>query len=197
MNSTDKIYVWDKFIRFFHWNLVLGMIAGYLTAEFDYLLVHSYVGYYLGILLAARIIWGFAGGPYARFTALRFRPREAIAYIFSVLTRRNIRHYQAHNPASASMAVTLMIVLALLLFSGSILYGYVEFIGPMTFLTASFPEGLKSVLEDLHELFFDIIFLLIIFHVAGAVTSSFIHKENLIKAMIHGYRKKHNNTEEH
>ena len=186
----NKIYIWDKFIRFFHWNLVLGIAAGYITAENDLIEAHSLIGYYLGVLLILRIIWGFLGKSHAKFSNFLFPLMKVPEYLLSLLSRKDIKDYQAHNPASAYMALTLMLVLGLLLISGSLVLGYLEFEGPLTSITNELPNGYKSTLVEIHEIFFDILITLIILHIAGAIISSILHKENLIKAMIHGYRKK-------
>ena len=35
----DEVYVWDPFVRLFHWSLVVGFAVAYLTED-DMLAVH-------------------------------------------------------------------------------------------------------------------------------------------------------------
>ena len=61
-----QVYVWDPFVRVFHWLLVTSFAIAYLT-ENDMLTVHIWAGYTVGILIVARILWGFFGPAHARF----------------------------------------------------------------------------------------------------------------------------------
>ena len=56
--AEPQIYVWDRFVRVFHWALVAGFTIAYLT-EGDLLAVHVWAGYIVGILFVARVLWGF------------------------------------------------------------------------------------------------------------------------------------------
>lgn len=54
-----QIYVWDPFVRVFHWTLVSCFAVAYLTE--DLLTVYVWAGYVVGILIVARFLWGFVG----------------------------------------------------------------------------------------------------------------------------------------
>ena len=56
----DQVYVWDPFVRLFHWSLVVGFTVAYLTED-DMLAVHVWAGYAVGLLIVARIVWGLVG----------------------------------------------------------------------------------------------------------------------------------------
>ena len=61
-------YVWDPFVRIFHWLLVIAFAVAFYThaSEWDRL-IHVRAGYVAGFLLLARIVWGFTKTGYACF----------------------------------------------------------------------------------------------------------------------------------
>jgi cytochrome b len=77
---SAQIYVWDWFMRVFHWTLVVAFSVAYLTED-DPLTVHVWAGYVVGVLVVARIIWGFVGSPHARFSDFVYAPAAAFRYV--------------------------------------------------------------------------------------------------------------------
>ena len=97
MNNQDLIKVWDLPLRIFHWLLVAGFTVAYLTED-DLLTVHVWAGYLVAGLLLFRLVWGFVGTEYSRFSNFLCSPAHSIAYVkdlFALKTKR----YVGHNPA--------------------------------------------------------------------------------------------------
>ena len=67
MKSQELIKVWDLPLRIFHWLLVTGFFVAYLTED-ELLSVHVWAGYLVFGLLLFRLVWGFIGNDYARFS---------------------------------------------------------------------------------------------------------------------------------
>ncbi|MGZ3218205.1 hypothetical protein [Paracoccus sp. T5] len=63
---TDKVRVWDGFVRLFHWSLVALIACVWLTADGPKVL-HEGLGYVIAGLIAPRVIWGLIGPRHARF----------------------------------------------------------------------------------------------------------------------------------
>lgn len=123
-----EVKVWDIFIRLFHWTLVVSFIVAYFTGDEDNLW-HIYSGYYIAFLIVFRVIWGFIGTRYARFTSFVYSPGAVIAYIKRMMAK-NPKHYLGHNPAGGYMVIALLFMLTVTTITGLKVYG-VEGYGPL------------------------------------------------------------------
>ena len=88
---TDRVRVWDGFVRLFHWSLV-ALIAGvWLTAEGPRIL-HERLGYVIAGLIALRVVWGVIGPRHARFADFIRGPRPVLAYLRDLRAGREHVH---------------------------------------------------------------------------------------------------------
>ncbi len=188
MTESSQIKVWDPLVRFFHWALVSAFIIAYITEE-DFLTIHSWAGYLILSLLCIRFVWGFIGTRYARFSDFAYNPVSIIQFLKDTL-RLKAKRYLGHNPAGGAMVFLLMFSLLITTTSGVILLGAEEHAGPVAHWFAQ-PESMwADVLEDVHEFFANFTLFLVLIHVAGVLVESLIHKENLVSAMITGFKAK-------
>ncbi len=166
----EKVQIWDAPTRVFHWLLALCFAVAYITAEGErWRLVHVTFGYTFGGLLVFRLIWGVLGTRYARFSAFVRGPAAVLRYVQSLKNGRP-EHHLGHNPAGA-VAIVLMITLGLLqLFTGWAIYN----------------DSGGEWLAGLHEVSANAMLLVIVVHVAGVLSASFLHHENLVRAMLTG-----------
>lgn len=186
MSDNEKsVKVWDVPVRLFHWTLVLSFTAAYLTAEFHVGFLHTLIGYFLCVLVLARVFWGFAGNRYARFSSFIFSPQETIAYLRS-LRQGSPKHYLGHNPAGALMVFALLGSLALIFLSGLTTLAVIDFEGPLLFLIDYFDDDASYVARHLHGWLVDAALILIPLHLLGVAAGSIQHKENLVRAMFTG-----------
>jgi len=183
-SSVPRVYVWDRFVRIFHWCLVLGFTVAYLTEE-DLLTVHVWAGYAVGALILARVVWGFIGSPHARFSDFAYSPATAFRYVRDLLLFRAERHL-GHSPGGGYMVFLFLLFLAATVVTGLVVYGGDQQAGP---LAGMFTEQTGEAMEEVHEVLANITLALVIAHIAAVVLASFAHRENLIGAMVTGYKR--------
>ncbi len=184
--TKNEIKVWDPLVRIFHWSLVIFFAIAYFTED-EWLGIHSSAGYTIALLVLFRLLWGFiATYREALFSNFVTNPKVAIIYLFHEL-KGDAKRYIGHNPAGAVMVLMLLVSLFITALCGMTLFA-TEGHGVLanTFF-AQLPAGIT---KDLHEFFADFTVLLIVAHVLGVILSSVLHKENLVKAMFTGKKRK-------
>lgn len=168
--SQETIYVWDRFVRLFHWSLVSCVLLDYFVID-DGEVVHQILGYLAAALVVARIVWGFVGTKYARFAEFFPTPSRINSHIRSLLSGRIDQHH-GHNPLGALMIFALLSLVIALGVTG-------------------FMQGLDAYwgeewLQDLHELLANMLIGLVAMHVSAALIMSHVERTNLIAAMVTG-----------
>ena len=150
--------------------MVLSFAGAYLTAEMDnWRLLHVTFGYTMAGLVAFRLAWGLIGTRYARFANFVRGPREVMHY-FSTVFHRSPDDYVGHNPAGAVTIIAFLLLTVIVAASG----------------WATYHELGGDTIEELHETVANLMLAVIGVHVAGVLVSSWLHRENLIRAMISG-----------
>jgi len=192
MNTQAKVKVWDPLVRAFHWLLVLGFFTAYFTED-DFLTVHAYAGYTVLALILVRLIWGFIGTRNARFSSFVTAPRVAWQYVKDTL-RLRAKRYLGHNPAGGAMIVLLLISLLLTTLTGLAAYGASETAGPLAGWLGNIGETGEDIIKEVHEFFANFTVFLVVVHVAGVIFESLAHRENLVRAMINGYKSRERET---
>lgn len=187
-HTTDNIKVWDLLVRFFHWTLVLAFSIAYITED-DFIVLHSWAGYFIIGLLLVRIIWGFIGTRHARFSDFVFSLEKVKNYIKDILAFK-AKRYIGHNPAGGAMIILLIITLILTSLTGLLVYGAGEHAGPLAGWFGQRNEFWAEVFEEVHEFFANVTLFLVLVHVAGVIYESLLHHENLVRAMVTGYKRK-------
>ena len=184
--EDDSIKVWDRAIRMGHWTLVAAFFTAYFTED-EFLTAHVWAGYVIGAVILFRLVWGVIGSEHARFANFVRSPSATFTYL-SDLVRKRSKRYLGHNPAGAAMILTLLIFLVGTVFSGVVLYGIEESAGPLAAWVTESAER-EDLWEEIHEIFANLTLLLVGLHIAGMLFSSYVHGENLVKAMMTGRKR--------
>jgi cytochrome b len=168
--TRQRILVWDAPVRVFHWLMVLTFAGAWLTAESErWRLLHVSLGYTMAGLVGFRILWGVFGTRHARFDAFVRGPRAVARYLGSLLRGRPERH-AGHNPAGA-LAILALLTLALAVIASG---------------WATYSDLGGHGLEELHEAAASAMLAVVGVHVAAVLASSWLHRENLVGAMVSG-----------
>jgi cytochrome b len=210
--SETRVHVWDPLVRVAHWALVAVFATAYLTGETgrERSDLHELAGYATGGIVAWRIVWGINGPEYARFSSFVTGPRAALHYAFALL-RGTARRYLGHEPSGGAMIVALLACLALTVLTGvttnrgraPLAQGDVTVSqqqgtdGNSSVLPSSAPQhpGASNALAKVHRVLANITFALIVFHVLGVLVACFVHRENLVTAMISGKKRPETSSE--
>jgi len=180
-----QVYVWDPFVRVFHWTLVVAFTIAYLTKG-DLLHVHVWAGYLVGTLVLARVVWGFIGSPHALFSDFVYAPATTLRYVRNLLLFRAAQRRIGHSPGGGYVMLLLFVFLAAIVVTGLIVYGGEQQAGP---LAGMFTKETSEAVEEWHEVFANIALALTFVHIAGVVLRSFVYRENLVRAMFTGYKR--------
>ncbi|WP_051180418.1 cytochrome b/b6 domain-containing protein [Caballeronia insecticola] len=163
--------VWDAWVRLTHWT-VAGIVIWNLFGPTDS--THRLLGYVAAGLVAARIVWGFVGSRHARFSAWWPTWSHLIDYLRS-LAQGKPMHHVSHNPLGGLMALFLWSLILALAVSGWIMRLDM-------FWGEDWPQEIHTRLSVAVE-------VCVCVHVAAAVLMSLWTRENLIGAMVTGWKR--------
>lgn len=169
--KTRQVRVWDILVRVTHWAVAAGITANLLFTE-EGSELHQYVGYTVVGLVVIRLLWGFVGTRYARFSDFFPTPARIKHHLSDLSIRRTDEHHLGHNPLAAIMMFALWAVIIGLGISGYLMEAKIF--------------GSKDILEEIHGILANSLYLLVPLHIISAIAMSYWERQNLIKSMITG-----------
>lgn len=228
--KLQEYKVWDATTRVFHWlNVlcVLGLIAvGTVILNGDALgasaagkitlkTVHVWIGYVFVLNLLWRLVWGFIGGPYARWRTILPFGRGYAAQLggeVKALREGRVQNYLGHTPIGRIAVTVLFGALLLqgatgLILAGTDLYmppfgnaiaakvaavgvdpGQVRPNAPETVDPAAYKamRSLRAPVVETHELMYFVLLGLIALHIFAVVLTEIKHGGNIVSAMVSG-----------
>ena len=174
------VLIWDLPTRLFHWLLVAAIAGAYFTAETggNWLIWHGRLGLLIVGLITFRLVWGFAGSTYARFSTFVRGPATIKAYLAGQW------HGLGHNPLGALSVLGLIGLVTLQLATGLLATNDdTGFAGPFYAMVSS---SLGSIATRLHHKIFDLLAILVALHVAAIMYYGHFKQDKLLKPMITG-----------
>ncbi len=141
--------VWDRTTRIFHWINVLAVIILLiigtiifngkmfgLTGDGKVMMktVHVYVGYVFVLNLSWRLIWGFIGGPYARWGAILPKFGKQLSDYRGSLKAGKPQAYAGLNPLGRFAVSLLLLALTVQAVTGLVIAGTDIYFPPFGFM---------------------------------------------------------------
>ncbi|GKT11553.1 MAG: hypothetical protein ISEC1_P0517 [Thiomicrorhabdus sp.] len=205
MYKIKRVQVWDIWIRIFHWALVCFFVLAYITGK-NLDIIHSYAGYAIMALLTFRIVWGFIGSTYARFTNFIYSPLTTHEYTISLM-RGEPKHYYGHNPLAALLIFVMIFALIATSFTGLKTQG-LKGEGLLASNDTELVSRIKASKEkQAHQIYYNYLekeekhywqaahmyaanftLFLIFVHLIGVIISSTVHRENIMQSMVDGQK---------
>lgn len=170
----SKVLIWDAPTRMFHWLLAAGFFACFGIAQFAgehsaWFPLHMILGLALGLVALLRIVWGFIGSRYARFSSLLYTPIELAAYLKGALTATS-RRYAGHNPGSAYATIAILALILVVVVTGLLM-----------------SQGIEAA-KELHEVAAYALTAVVGIHVLGVAWHAWRRHENLTVTMVTGWK---------
>lgn len=217
--TPGEIRVWDPLVRLFHWSLVAGFATTYLSGEVEAPDLHVIAGYVVGGLILFRLVWGFVGPQHACFRDFVFPPATLLDYARELLrgqARRYLGHNPLGGAMVVALLIAISVTTLSGLWFYAVHRQQGPFAGlvagPVTLVpiaTARAHEkerhrkrdardddhgkdgkdAREEFWEEVHETSANLTLLLVVLHIGGVVLSSWLHRENLVRAMITGRKR--------
>lgn len=208
---------WDPGVRILHWfNAILVIVLGLIMLSLEGMKglgledkavkegieqLHAYIGYFLAAGVSLRVLWGFIGNKYARWSDILPLKKEQWQGI-----GKDIRWYlggfrgapvrtPGHDPLASLFYIAAFAVLFSQAATGLLLAGLEFDMFPGSLFTSGLSEhgkeALEEAAEEVHEagLLFFILFLAA--HLGGLVVHELKEKTGLFSSMIHGKKYLH------
>lgn len=172
------VKVWDLPTRLFHWTLVLTIIASFVSIKTGNIEWHFRFGYCTLVLLSFRIIWGFAGNRYAKFSSFKPSFSGALATL-----KGKASNTLGHNPLGAWSVYAMLLALLFQAVSGMFANDDIMSQGAWARFISN---DLSAQITRLHKINEKIIMALVLLHLAAIAYYRFVKKEKLVKAMVTG-----------
>jgi cytochrome b len=174
--------IWDLPTRLFHWALaasVMGLIVTGLLGG-NAMFWHFRLGYVVLILLLFRLLWGFVGGYWSRWSQLPLGPRHLGAYFKGV----SAHAFPGHNPLGSLSILAMLFILGLQVSTGLFSDDEIANAGPLTSLVSG---SWVSWATSWHKLWGKwTVMALVALHLLALIWYRFQKRQSLVPAMLHG-----------
>ncbi len=182
----NKSYIWSLPTRVFHILFAILITLAFLTDDDNLLKYHAIIGYAALILLVFRIIWGFIGPKYSKFKDFPLGIKNVKEFLSSLLSDSS--KFIGHNPLASYVMIAILAFAFFSIITGSLTYGIQEGKGIFSYLNSSFFKEME-LFEEMHELFANLLMILVFIHLAGIFSDRVLHpKYKTLNSIFNGYK---------
>jgi cytochrome b len=171
---------WDLLQRLVHWCFPVLVVFAWWSAESGHMQWHAYTGYALLVLVLWRIVWGFIGSTYAKFSQFVVGIPSIIAYF-----KGSGLEQPGHNPLGGWSVATMLALLLLQAISGLFNTDELFLQGPLTVFAS---DGIIEAASEMHEVLWFAIQGLVALHLLVVCYHQWVKKDGLITQMGFGSR---------
>jgi len=190
---------WDPVVKITHWSIAIAVLANAVFTE-EGSGLHIWVGYGLAAILGLRMLWGLIGPIEARFGAFWPSPRKAMAHLREIRTGQSSQHI-SHNPLGAFMVYAIWGCLLTIIATGIAMAG----VPPIGLADNDTEQRGATELErsdeyseerdedgeeeeglpgEVHETAANLLYLLILLHLAGVLFETRRSGRQVLVAML-------------
>jgi cytochrome b len=181
--TTFTLRIWDLPTRVFHALLAVCVVGLVITGNIggNAMVWHFRLGYAVFSLLLFRLVWGFIGGHWSRWSQLPLRPQQLWAYVRG---QSDMAHMAGHNPMGSWSVLALLGMLALQVSTGLVSDDEIANAGPLTSLVSG---AWVSAATQWHKGWGKAILLgLVMLHLLALIWYRWRKGQALVPAMWHG-----------
>ena len=180
---THTVRIWDLPTRIFHWLLACSVLGLVVTANVggNAMVWHFRLGYTVLTLLLFRVVWGFIGGRWSRFSSLLYSPGSVLRYLRG---QAHAEHKIGHNPLGALSVLGLLFFLLVQAGTGLFSDDEIAFAGPLTALVSG--DTVATATWYHKDIGAWILIAMVLLHVLAILFYTLCKKQTLVRPMLHG-----------
>ena len=181
--KSHLVRVWDLPTRLFHWALVVCIVGLVTTAQIggNAMEWHFRFGYSVLTLLLFRLVWGFAGGHWSRFSSFLYSPASLLRYIRG---QEDGVQPLGHSPLGALSVFAILGLLLLQVGTGLFSDDEIAAVGPLSKLASgAVVSQLTHYHKDIGKV---IVLILVLLHIGAIAFYRIKRKKDLIRPMLIG-----------
>lgn len=185
---SSHIRLWDAPLRIFHWSFAAAVTAAIVTGWLGggLMVWHGRLGLLVLGLLVFRLLWGFVGSTYARWSRILGAAFGAGRYL------KGNWQEAGHNPLGALSVLAMLGLVGFQVVSGLVASDDIAFKGPLYALVSS---DTSTWLSGLHRQAKWLLVGFIGLHLAAIAWHTLVKRKSLVRAMIVGRARREHSSQ--